>query len=89
MLAGNIFGVVLAEPNNGVGSAEWQYLAMLWVVCLAIRAAIVTLFYPVLDVLGSVNLFVVIPGHVVGGVPPGVSAPASSRLNIPSLLLDL
>ena len=59
MLAGNIFGVVLAEPNNGVGSAEWQYLAMLWVVCLAIRAAIVTLFYPVLDVLGSVNLFIV------------------------------
>lgn len=52
MLAGNIFGVVLAEPNNGVGIHEWQYLAALWVACLVIRAAIVTLFHPVLDLLG-------------------------------------
>jgi len=52
ILAGNIFGVVLAEANNGVGVYEWGYLLLLWLTLLLIRAAVVLCFYPVLDVLG-------------------------------------
>ncbi|KAK3251009.1 hypothetical protein CYMTET_39639 [Cymbomonas tetramitiformis] len=52
MLAGNIFGVVLAEPNNGVGVYEWSYLSLLWIALLAIRAVVVLCFYPVLKFLG-------------------------------------
>eukprot|EP00854_Cymbomonas_tetramitiformis_P015064 gene15064-17804_t len=37
MLAGNIFGVVLAEPNNGVGVYEWSYLSLLWIALLGRR----------------------------------------------------
>jgi hypothetical protein len=52
LLAGNIFGMVLAEPNNGVGLREWGWLLLLWLALLVIRGAVIATFYPVLDVLG-------------------------------------
>lgn len=52
LLAGNIFGMVLAEPNNGVGLREWGWLLLLWLALLAIRGCVIAAFYPVLDVLG-------------------------------------
>ena len=52
LLAGNIFGMVLAEPNNGVGLREWGWLLLLWLALLTIRGAVIAAFYPVLDVLG-------------------------------------
>ena len=52
LLAGNIFGVVLAEPHNGVGLREWGWLVLLWLALLVIRAVVIAVFYPVLDVLG-------------------------------------
>ena len=52
ILAGNIFGVVLAEPNNGVGVYEWGYLCALYLALILIRAVVVLCFYPILDVLG-------------------------------------